>query len=41
MTTPMVKAKGVTANVSVDPSDRRAAPRVLVELEVVYASVGD
>jgi type IV pilus assembly protein PilZ len=34
----MVKAKGVTANVSVDPSDRRAAPRVLVDLEVDYAS---
>jgi type IV pilus assembly protein PilZ len=38
MTTSMVKAKGVTADVSVDPSDRRAAPRVLVDLEVDYAS---
>ena len=38
MTAPMVKAKGVTANVSVDPSDRRTAPRVLVDLEVDYAS---
>jgi type IV pilus assembly protein PilZ len=34
----MVKAKGVTANVSVDPSDRRAAPRVLADLEADYAS---
>ncbi len=38
MTARMVKAKGVTANVSVDPSDRRTAPRVLVDLEVDYAS---
>jgi type IV pilus assembly protein PilZ len=38
MTTSMVKAKGVTADASVDPSDRRAAPRVLVDLEVDYAS---
>ncbi len=34
----MVKAKGITADVSVDPSDRRTAPRVLVDLEVDYAS---
>src|SRR5215212_9291452 len=38
MTPTMVKAKGVTAEPSVDPSDRRAAPRVLVDLEVDYAS---
>jgi type IV pilus assembly protein PilZ len=38
MTAPMVKAKGVTADVSIDPSDRRTAPRVLVDLEVDYAS---
>lgn len=38
MTARMVKAKGVTADVSVDPSDRRTAPRVLVDLEVDYAS---
>lgn len=35
----MVKAKGSTAEVPlVDPADRRAAPRVLVDLEVDYAS---
>lgn len=35
----MVKAKGGTAEVPVvDPADRRAAPRVLVDLEVDYAS---
>lgn len=33
----MVKAKGVTAEVPV-ADDRRAAPRVLVDLEVDYAS---
>ncbi len=33
----MVKAKGLTADPSVDPADRRAAPRVLVDLEVDYA----
>ena len=34
----MVKAKGITAGVSLDPSDRRLAQRVLVDLEVDYAS---
>ena len=35
----MVKAKGVTAELPVvDAADRRAAPRVLVDLEVDYAS---
>jgi type IV pilus assembly protein PilZ len=35
----MVKAKGGTAEVPVvDPAERRAAPRVLVDLEVDYAS---
>jgi type IV pilus assembly protein PilZ len=35
----MVKGKGVTAEVpAVDNSERRAAPRVLVDLEVDYAS---
>ena len=38
MTAPMVKAKGVTAEVPVADADRRAAPRVLVDLEVDYAS---
>jgi type IV pilus assembly protein PilZ len=38
MTPSMVKAKGVTADATVDPTDRRAAPRVLVDLEVDYAS---
>lgn len=33
----MVKAKGITAEPSVDPADRRTAPRVLVDLEVDYA----
>lgn len=33
----MVKAKGSSAEPNVDPSDRRAAPRVLVDLEVDYA----
>jgi len=37
MTTPMAKGKGVTAEVPVTGSDRRAAPRVLVDLEVDYA----
>ena len=34
----MVKAKGVTAELPVADADRRAAPRVLVDLEVEYAS---
>lgn len=34
----MAKAKGVSAEPTVDPADRRAAPRVLVDLEVDYAS---
>jgi type IV pilus assembly protein PilZ len=38
MTPSMVKAKGITADASLDPSDRRLAPRVLVDLEVDYAS---
>jgi type IV pilus assembly protein PilZ len=38
MTPSMVKAKGITADLSVDPSDSRTAPRVLVDLEVDYAS---
>ena len=38
MTPSMVKAKGLTADASIDPSDRRTAPRVLVDLEVDYAS---
>lgn len=38
MTAPMVKAKGVTAEVPVADADRRAAPRVLVDLQVDYAS---
>jgi uncharacterized protein (TIGR02266 family) len=39
MTPVMVKAKGGTAEVpEVDASERRAAPRVLVDLEVDYAS---
>src|ERR1051326_3213042 len=39
MTTPMVKAKGGTAEVPViDAADRRQAPRVLVDFEVDYAS---
>jgi uncharacterized protein (TIGR02266 family) len=32
----MVKGKGVTADASLAASDRRAAPRVLVDLEVDY-----
>lgn len=32
----MVKGKGVTADASLATSDRRAAPRVLVDLEVDY-----
>ena len=38
MTPSMAKAKGSTAEPSIDPADRRAAPRVLVDLEVDYAS---
>jgi hypothetical protein len=38
MTPTMVKAKGVTAEVPVVDADRRQAPRVLVDLEVDYAS---
>jgi type IV pilus assembly protein PilZ len=39
MTPTMVKAKGGTAEVPVvDAAERRAAPRVLVDLEVDYAS---
>ena len=39
MTPAMVKAKGGTAEVPVvDAAERRAAPRVLVDLEVDYAS---
>jgi uncharacterized protein (TIGR02266 family) len=38
MTPTMVKAKGGTAEVPVVDADRRAAPRVLVDLEVDYAS---
>jgi type IV pilus assembly protein PilZ len=38
MTASMVKAKAGTAEPVGDPSDRRAAPRVLVDLEVDYAS---
>ena len=34
----MVKAKGSTAEVPVADADRRQAPRVLVDLEVDYAS---
>jgi type IV pilus assembly protein PilZ len=34
----MVKAKGVTAEMPVADADRRIAPRVLVDLEVDYAS---
>src|SRR3970040_281606 len=34
----MVKAKGRTAEVPTTDADRRAAPRVLVDLEVDYAS---
>jgi type IV pilus assembly protein PilZ len=34
----MVKAKGVTAEMPVGDADRRIAPRVLVDLEVDYAS---
>ena len=34
----MVKAKGVTAEIAVADADRRIAPRVLVDLEVDYAS---
>ena len=34
----MAKAKGISVEPSVDPADRRAAPRVLVDLEVDYAS---
>src|SRR6478609_8459602 len=37
MTPGMVKAKGSTAEVPVTDADRRAAPRVLVDLEVDYA----
>ena len=33
----MVKAKGIPVEASVDPADRRTAPRVLVDLEVDYA----
>ncbi len=33
----MVKGKGITADVPVAGSDRRAAPRVLVDREVDYA----
>jgi type IV pilus assembly protein PilZ len=33
----MVKAKGIPVEPSVDPADRRTAPRVLVDLEVDYA----
>ena len=36
MTATMVKAKGGTAEVPVVDADRRAAPRVLVDLEVDY-----
>jgi type IV pilus assembly protein PilZ len=32
----MVKGKGVSADATLAPSDRRAAPRVLVDLEVDY-----
>ncbi len=38
MTTEMVKVKGGSAEVPIADSDRRAAPRVLVDLEVDYAS---
>lgn len=38
MTPTMVKAKGGTAEVPVVDAERRAAPRVLVDLEVDYAS---
>jgi uncharacterized protein (TIGR02266 family) len=38
MTTSMAKAKGITAKPSLDPAERRAAPRVLVDLEVDCAS---
>jgi uncharacterized protein (TIGR02266 family) len=37
MTPSMVKAKGDAVVPAVDKSDRRAAPRVLVDLEVDYA----
>src|SRR5580692_8778560 len=33
----MIKGKRVSADVSIAASDRRAAPRVLVDLEVDYA----
>src|SRR6266545_5093833 len=38
MTQVMVRSKGVTAEVPTDHADRRQAPRVLVDLEVDYAS---
>ena len=37
MTASMAKGKGVTAELPITGSDRRAAPRVLVDLEVDYA----
>jgi type IV pilus assembly protein PilZ len=37
MTREMAKGKGVTAEQQIAGSDRRAAPRVLVDLEVDYA----